>query len=52
MSHAPNHNETLVRATGQTPSLKVKNHVKAGRLIDKLPNHNETLLQDTPRKHS
>jgi hypothetical protein len=44
-----NHNETLVRDQGKTPSLKVKTHVKAGGVP---LNHNETLVRATPRQHS
>jgi len=44
-----NHNETLVRAKGQTKSLKVKTHVKAGGYV---MNHNETLVRATPRQRS
>jgi hypothetical protein len=45
-----NHNETLVRAKGQTTGLTVKTRVKAGGL--NTHNHNETLVRDTPRKRS
>jgi hypothetical protein len=45
-----NHNETLVRAKGQTTGLTVKTHVKAGRAIN--GNHNETLVRARPRKRS
>ena len=44
-----NHNETLVRATGPAPSLKVKTHVKAGGLQLQ---HNETLVRATPRQRT
>jgi hypothetical protein len=44
-----NHNETLVRAAGQTKGLKVKTRVKAGGYYI---NHNETLVRATPRKRS
>ena len=44
-----NHNQALVRATTPATSLKVKTHVKAGRVV---VNHNETLVWATPRKRS
>jgi hypothetical protein len=45
-----NHNETLVRAKGQTKGLKVKTRVKAGGV--RIGNHNETLVRATPRQRS
>jgi hypothetical protein len=41
-----NHNETLVRAKGQTTGLTVKTHVKAGRAIN--GNHNEAGAGQAP----
>jgi hypothetical protein len=43
------HNETLVRATGQVQGLTVKTRVKAGGYA---VNHNETLVRATPRQRS
>jgi hypothetical protein len=44
-----NHNETLVRATGQHKGLTVKTRVKAGSVPFQ---HNETLVRATPRQRS
>ena len=42
-----NHNETLVRDSAKGKGLRVKTHVRAGKLA---ANHNETLVSDRPRK--
>ena len=47
-----NHNETLVRATGQPKGLTVKTHVKAGVRYAIAANHNETPVRDMPRKRT
>jgi large exoprotein involved in heme utilization and adhesion len=44
-----NHNETLVRAQGQSRGLTVKTRVKAGGIT---LNHNETLVRATPRQRA